>query len=123
MKNTDKKPDKGLAFKPHQNEYLAKKRRERNKTFFTKKNIYRLILMSVMMCGAFVIWAEQTGFEGESLFITALGFFMMFAGIIALALVGALLLLLIRKLRGKPHSSFLDHEISPDEDGDDQGES
>ena len=120
MKNTDENNEEAAketaAYKPHENEYLAKKRRERNKTVFTKKLIYRLIIISLLLCGAFVMWAEQTGFEGESLFITTLGFFMMFAGVIALALVGALMLMVVRKLRGKPHSSFLDHEISHKDD-------
>lgn len=119
MKNAENYND----HKPHENEYLRKKRLERNKTFFTRKNTFRLIFMSLLLCGAFVIWAERTGFEGERLFITVLGFFMMFAGVIALALVGAVVLTLLKKLRGAPKSSFLDHEITDDKDGGDQGKS
>ena len=114
-----KKTDKNTDYRPHENEYLRKKRIERNKTFFTRKNIYRLMLMSALMCGAFVFWAGRTGFEGETLFVAALGFFMMFAGVIALAFVGALLLMLVRKLRGGRPSSFLDHDISSEKSQDD----
>ena len=117
MKNTDKNVPKDLGYRPHENEYLRKKRLERQKTLFTKKNIYRLILMSLLLCGAFVIWAERTGFEGEDVFIATLGFFMMFAGVIALSLVAVVLLMLVRKLRGGKKSSFYDHKNIDDEDG------
>ncbi len=114
MKNTDNKTD----YRPHENEYLAKKRREREKTFFTRKNTYRLIFMSLLMCGAFVVWAERTGFEGEDIFIATLGFFLMFAGVIALSLLGAIGLMVFRKSRTKSKSSFLDHDISEDKTDD-----
>ena len=119
MKNTDNKTTKDLGPRPHQNEYLAKKRREREKTFFTRKNTYRLIFMSLLLCGAFVLWAERTGFEGEDIFITILGFFMMFATVIVLSLVGAIGLMAFRKWRTKSKSSFLDHDISQDKPVDD----
>ena len=117
MKNTDNKTD----YRPHENEYLAKKRREREKTFFTRKNTYRLIFMSLLLCGAFVLWAERTGFEGEDVFIAVLGFFMMFAAVIALALVGAIGLMALRKARKNPTSSFIDDDITQDKPDDDQG--
>jgi hypothetical protein len=109
--------------KSHENEYLRKKRLAREKTLFTRKNTLRLIFMSLLLCGAFVLWAERTGFEGERLFINVLGFFMMFAGVIALALVGAIVLMLSRKLRGGSKSSFLYDEITEDKNSVDQGKS
>jgi len=118
MKIKDEKPDDVLGFKEHENDYLRRKRIERNKSFFTLKNTIRLIIMSVLLCGAFVIWAEQTGFEGESIFTTLLGFAIMFIGVIALALVGSVLFVVIRKLRGPKQSSFLDHEIHSPKDKD-----
>ena len=119
MKNTDQNPD----YKPHENEYLRKKRVERNKTVFTRKVIYRLILMSLLLCGAFVLWAERTGFEGETLFVTTLGFFMMFSGVIALALVGAVVLMVMRRIRGGNKSSFLDTHENVDDQSDSEGKS
>ena len=118
MKNAENYNDQ----KHHENEYLRKKRLERNKTFFTRKNTYRLIFMSLLMCGAFVIWAERTGFEGERLFTNVLGFFLMFMGVVALALVGAVVLMLVRKLWGGSASSFLDPE-DHDKQGHDKGKS
>lgn len=78
--------------------------------------------MSLLMCGAFVIWAERTGFEGERLFTNVLGFFMMFMGVVALAAVGVVMLMLVRKLRGNSASSFLDPE-DHDKQGDNKGKS
>lgn len=118
-----KNAEHNLDPRPRENEYLRKKRVAREKTLFTRKNTYRLIFMSVLLCGAFVLWAERTGFEGEDVFIATLGFFMMFAGVIALALVGAIGLMFLRKARTKSKSSFLDHDISQDKPEGDEGKS
>lgn len=123
MKNAEHNPD----YRPRENEYLRKKRVAREKPLFTRKNTYRLMFMSLLLCGAFVFWAERTGFEGDDVFITTLGFFMMFVGVIALALVGAIGLMVLRKARTKSKSSFLDYDIPQDkpqdEPQDDQGKS
>jgi|GEM_PF-5134148 len=82
----------------HQSEFIRRRQREREKTFLTRKNLLSLVMVSLILCAAFVVWAgvPEGGMGLGELVIFAM---VMLVGVIIAALVVATLLSLWRKMR------------------------
>ena len=82
----------------HQSEFIRRRQKAREKTFLTRKNLLSLVLVSLLLCAAFVVWAGipegGMGLGELALFTVA-----MLMGVFLIALVGATLLLMWRKVR------------------------
>jgi len=82
----------------HQSEFIRRRQREREKTFLTRKNLLSLVMVSIVLCAAFVVWAgvPEGGMGLGELAIFAI---VMLVGVILAALVGVIILSVLRKLR------------------------
>ena len=99
-----------------ENPFIQKRQRSRRKATFLlgTRNIVGLVVLSLVAYAAFRLWVgnpADTLCDGEcesiySLFTMVLGFFLMFAGVIAAGAAIGLLVAFIRRRRGAGESAF-----------------
>ena len=89
-----------------QSAFIARRQRAREKTHLTRKSLIRLILVSVVLCVAFIIWADVSPESIELAEMAIFALVMLVAIIVAAIGVGLLLSLIRRRNRAKRNDSL-----------------